>query len=65
MGVLKTFTLKKERERKRERAQNGKPEREGGDAKAANRMERSLDLGLRATLSLGPCHLLPEGQGDV
>lgn len=41
VGVLKTFTLKKQNKK---RVQNGKPEIEGGHAKAANAMERGQDL---------------------
>lgn len=38
VGVLKMFTLEKKR------VQNGKPEFEGGDARAATMMERGLGL---------------------
>lgn len=46
VGVLKTFTLKKKKKKSQKRVivQNGKPEKDGRDARAVNIMERALDL---------------------
>lgn len=61
-GRLENFHTKK----KKKRVQNGKPEIQAGDARAANAMERGQDLRPRPRYPLWPCHLsVCDGLGQV